>query len=207
MWFNQVASCFSALCANAFKLTTMSKVVGVVKTICDPKHNSRNIVFQQQYYFSTMPTVKKDTATFTQTGHGVYILTTKNIYYNLALEDWLYKNGNFDNGELLLLWRNQPCIVIGRHQNVWAECNILDALRQGVDIARRRSGGGTVYHDLGNLNCTFFTSRKRYNRKHNLEVIAQALRDKWKLNLSVSKRDDMLLDDNFKVCFQDCPSM
>ncbi|KAI0208214.1 Lipoyltransferase 1, mitochondrial [Lamellibrachia satsuma] len=129
----------------------------------------------------------------------MYISTCQNIYYNLALEDWLYKNGNFDNGELLLLWRNQPCIVIGRHQNVWAECHVLGALGRGVDIARRRSGGGTVYHDLGNLNCTFFTSRKNYNRKQNLEVVAQALHNRWRLNVRCSERDDLVLDDHFKI--------
>ena len=185
------------LCTGTFKLTTKTKTV--VQNIYSPTQKSINIPFQQQYFYATTSNI--DTTTFTQSGCGMYISTCQNIYYNLALEDWLYKNGNFDNGELLLLWRNQPCIVIGRHQNVWAECHVLGALGRGVDIARRRSGGGTVYHDLGNLNCTFFTSRKNYNRKQNLEVVAQALHNRWRLNVRLSERDDLVLDDHFKVLF------
>ena len=88
-----------------------------------------------------------------------WISVSQNIFTNLALEDWIYNNVDLDHEYLLVIWRNQPCVVIGCHQNPWIECGIFDLGKLGVDLARRRSGGGTVYHDLGNLNCTFFTSR------------------------------------------------
>ena len=131
---------------------------------------------------------------------NVYISTCHNIFYNLALEEWIYNNVDFsDNRRLLILWRNKPCVVIGRHQNPWVECGIHDARMRGVEIARRQSGGGTVYHDLGNLNCTFFTSKKRYDRKENLELLAKTLRENWNLDISLSKRDDLILETKYKV--------
>jgi lipoyltransferase 1 len=69
----------------------------------------------------------------------------------------------------------------------------------GIKLARRYSGGGTVYHDLGNLNITFMTSRSRYNRKWNLECIAEALSDRWNLDVDLSPRDDLVVDGIFKI--------
>ena len=133
--------------------------------------------------------------------HNVYVSQSNNIFQNLALEDWIYENIKFQEENLLILWRNKPTVVIGRHQNPWTECNIDLLQRNDVDLARRRSGGGTVYHDLGNLNCTFFTTKERYNRKENLEFIVRALNEKWDLNLAVTERDDIMLDGCHKVSF------
>ena len=191
--------CNRVIFFSSFKSTFKLKAMKNFNTNYLNDKCSRNTLFQQQYLYST--NIERENSTFTQSGRGVYISTCQNIYHNLAFEDWIYTNGNFDNGELLFLWRNQPCVVVGRHQNVWAECHVLGALGEGVDIARRRSGGGTVYHDLGNLNCTFFTSRTNYNRKLNLELVARALRNGWKLSVNLSKRDDLMLDDKFKVFF------
>ena len=135
--------------------------------------------------------------------HEVYISTCRNIYYNLALEDWIYNHVDFSAKQtVLLLWRNQPCVVIGRHQNPWAECKIKKCLTHGVDVARRRSGGGTVFHDLGNLNCTFFTHKNKYDRPLNLEILAEALRSTWNLDVTASDRDDLILDNQYKVCIK-----
>jgi len=119
----------------------------------------------------------------------------------LALEDWFYQNVDFSDGlsDCMFLWRNKPCIVIGRHQNVWAECSVHKALDAGTEVARRRSGGGTVYHDIGNVNATFFTSRKNYDRKANLEMIADVLRLHCSNKVEVTKRDDIILNDMYKV--------
>ena len=110
----------------------------------------------------------------------VIVSTCHNIYRNLALEDWIYQNVQLPrvNTDPIFSFygRNDPCIVIGRHQNCWVEANIHEALAHKVDIARRRSGGGTVYHDRENLNFTFFTARKHYNRKKNLNLISKMLR-------------------------------
>lgn len=58
--------------------------------------------------------------------------------------------------------------------------------------------GGTVYHDGGNLNCSFFTSRARYNRKSNLQTICQSLKNHWNLDLTISSREDILFN-TYKV--------
>lgn len=92
-------------------------------------------------------------------------------------------------------------MVIGRHQNTWTEVNTAAARAANVPIVRRKSGGGTVYHDLGNLNISFMTSRKKYSRKPNLEMVADILRTTWGLQVDVTDRDDMLLQDKYKVGF------
>ena len=74
------------------------------------------------------------------------------IYFNLAAEEYLIKNAS---EAVFMLWQNEPCVVIGRHQDIRAEAN-LDFIRENeIKIARRYSGGGTVYQDEGNLNLTF----------------------------------------------------
>ena len=128
---------------------------------------------------------------------SVYVSTCHNIFYNLALEDWICKNVKFDHRVILMLWRNKPCVVVGRHQNPWAECNLNQADLQGTDVVRRNSGGGTVYHDMGNINITFFTSRKKYNRKENLELIARTMNG-FGLHVQINDRDD-LVNKGYKV--------
>ena len=130
----------------------------------------------------------------------VYIAKTTDPYLNLGFEHWLYKNRSFDDQHILLVWRNQPSIIIGRHQNPWKECNISLAQSNKVNICRRDSGGGAVYHDLGNVNFTFFTDQKDHNRKKNLNTIVSGLKKKWPiLDLNVNKRDDIVLNKQYKI--------
>nr|AFI81409.1 lipoate protein ligase [Phyllotreta striolata] len=127
---------------------------------------------------------------------SVFISQSKDIYTNLALEDWLYKNYDFTNNHVLMLWQNDPCVVIGRHQNPWLEANVNNLpliSEQGVQLARRNSGGGTVYHDNGNLNLTFFTPREQYNRKYNLEIISRSLFREYNLRVDISPREDLVI--------------
>ncbi|XP_011309909.1 lipoyltransferase 1, mitochondrial [Fopius arisanus] len=130
---------------------------------------------------------------------SVFISQSKDIFTNLALEDWLYRNYDFNNHHVLLLWRNDPCVVIGRHQNPWIEANIQGLEEQGIAMARRNSGGGTVYHDSGNLNLSFFTPKERYNRRYNLEIITRSLYREWGVKCDINKREDIVVNGNSKV--------
>ena len=129
----------------------------------------------------------------------VYRSVSKDPYVNLGFEDWMYENMSFDLYNILFLWRNEPTVVIGRHQNPWKECNLELMKKLGVNLVRRNSGGGTVYHDIGNINCTFFTNRSAYNRKRNLDLLARFLKNFYKLDVSVNERDDLVLDSKYKI--------
>lgn len=124
---------------------------------------------------------------------SVFISQSHDVFTNLALEDWIYKNYDFQKHHVLMLWINDPCVVIGRHQNPFSEANVSELSRKGIVLARRNSGGGTVFHDAGNLNCTFFTARERYNRRYNLNLITRALFREWSIKADISDRDDILL--------------
>ena len=97
-----------------------------------------------------------------------------NPYENLALEEYLL--GQVEDREIILyLWQNENTIVIGKNQNPWKECRVSVAQRDNISIARRLSGGGAVFHDLGNLNFTFIMKESLYNLEKQLEVILDAV--------------------------------
>lgn len=75
-----------------------------------------------------------------------------NPYFNLATEEYILKNFEEDS---FMLWRNEPCIIVGKHQNTLAEINVEYVRKNNIPVVRRLSGGGAVFHDLGNLNFTF----------------------------------------------------
>lgn len=77
------------------------------------------------------------------------------IYFHLAAEEYLLKHGT---GNLFMLWQDTSSVVLGKHQRVQAEVDREWAEQRGIHIARRFSGGGTVYHDMGNVNLTFIES-------------------------------------------------
>lgn len=74
-------------------------------------------------------------------------------YFNLAAEEYILKNFKEN---CFVLWRSIPSIIIGKHQNALAEINLNFVQEQNIPVVRRLSGGGTVFHDLGNLNFSFF---------------------------------------------------
>lgn len=126
---------------------------------------------------------------------SVFISQSNDIFTNLALEDWFYRNFDFTNHHVLMLWSNDPCVVIGRHQNPFDETNVSNLQKFGIALARRNSGGGTVYHDRGNLNMTFFTPRERYNRNYNLNIVTRSLFREWGIKADISARDDIIIND------------
>ncbi len=91
--------------------------------------------------------------------------------YNLALEEYLIEEGK----NTLYLWQNDNTIVIGRNQNPYKECNISKIREDNVHLVRRRSGGGAVFHDLGNLNFTIISKKKKNNIEENFDIVNEAL--------------------------------
>lgn len=124
---------------------------------------------------------------------SVFISQSYDIFTNLAIEDWIYRNYDLSNHHILMLWINNPCVVVGRHQNPFSESNVSALKSAGIELARRNSGGGTVYHDRNNLNCTFFTPRDRYDRKYNLNLISRGIYREYGIDTEISERDDILL--------------
>ncbi|MDO8954183.1 MAG: lipoate--protein ligase [Gammaproteobacteria bacterium] len=122
----------------------------------------------------------------------IIVSENTNPWFNLATEDWIFRQLQ-SNEQILLIWRNEPSVIIGRAQNPWVECNLKAMQKHGVKLARRQSGGGTVFHDLGNLNFTFFSPKADYDKRRNLEIVASALR-LFDLKPSISERNDILID-------------
>jgi len=83
--------------------------------------------------------------------------TSTNPYFNIASEEFLLR---YFLDDIFILYRNEPSIIVGKHQNAIAEINLEYATKNALKVIRRLSGGGTVYHDLGNLNYTFISNGK-----------------------------------------------
>ncbi|MEG2350381.1 MAG: lipoate--protein ligase [Hungatella sp.] len=115
-----------------------------------------------------------------------------NPYRNIAMEAYLLFK--VQPGECILyLWQNRRTVVIGRNQNAWKECKIRELEQDGGDVARRLSGGGAVFHDLGNLNFTFLVRKEDYDIDRQSEVILRALL-KYHIHAERTGRNDMVVD-------------
>ena len=119
---------------------------------------------------------------------------SKDPHFNLALEEYVFYN--FDpNEEYVILWQNEPSVIIGRNQNTIEEINAKFIKEHNINVVRRMSGGGAVYHDLGNLNYTFIVNSDKdviSNFKKFTEPIVSALA---KLGVSgILGRNDITID-------------
>jgi lipoate-protein ligase A len=121
-----------------------------------------------------------------------YVGESVDPYQNLAIEQYLMETVAED-ACILYLWQNSQTVVIGRNQNAWAECRTTELNQDGGHLARRLSGGGAVFHDLGNLNFTFLLSKKNYDVAKQLQVIVEACRNLG-LDAQVTGRNDVTID-------------
>ena len=126
----------------------------------------------------------------------VYIeVTTTDPTFNLALEEYVFEKMPKDR-EYFLTWQNDNAIIIGRHQNTAAEINEDFVKERNIKVVRRLSGGGAVYHDLGNLNFTFIVDAQP-GQKVDLRKFCQPIADtlcNLGANATVDGRNDILID-------------
>lgn len=127
----------------------------------------------------------------TNIAEKIYIIDTgmTDPYCNLALEEYLFDRLRPDE-VVMFLWQNDNTVVIGQNQNAWAQCDVRAAYKAGTRIARRRSGGGAVYHDLGNLNYTFITPDDPEFPARDRSVVLSALRSNG-IEAAVTGRNDI----------------
>ncbi len=129
------------------------------------------------------------TSTPNKTKLQIILGTQYDPYLNLAVESNLLDNFT-PNTTSLFLWKNKQTVVIGNNQNPYSECDVDSLTKEGGHLARRRTGGGAVYHDLGNLNFSFIADKDIYDVKRQMQVIQKALLD-FNLETEVSGRNDI----------------
>ena len=133
-----------------------------------------------------------------------YVSNSHDPYLNLSIEHHLLQKSN-QSSHVLFLYINRPCVVIGRNQNPWTEVNLgalsgqhrsaanEDGLRT-IDLVRRRSGGGAVFHDSGNVNWTVISPAESFTRDKHAEMVTRALRRCGIQRCRVNERHDIVLD-------------
>lgn len=121
---------------------------------------------------------------------------SNDILFNLATEEYIFEHVEIAN-PLLYLWRNSPTIIIGKHQNPWKECHVQKLEDDNVTLARRKSGGGCVYQDLGNSVFSFINPVKDYGKQDfktmNNEVLIESL-NKFGIKAEASGRNDLIVN-------------
>ncbi|KAL4881455.1 hypothetical protein BJY04DRAFT_58473 [Aspergillus karnatakaensis] len=133
--------------------------------------------------------------------HQIYQSLSTDPYVNLSIEHFLLEHAPPESS-ILFLYVNRPCVVIGRNQNPWLETNLQKLHNDRVSsdhgedeavFVRRRSGGGAVFHDTGNLNYSVISPRTTFTRDKHAEMMVRALHRVGAVNTSVNDRHDIVM--------------
>ncbi|TPX08857.1 uncharacterized protein E0L32_009675 [Thyridium curvatum] len=136
-----------------------------------------------------------------------YLSRSRDPYFNLSVEHYMLQNSHPDS-TVLFCYANDPCVVIGRNQNPWVETNLARLRRNGagsstagigeqeqpIRLVRRRSGGGAVFHDQGNLNWSVICPPPAFDRNKHAEMVVRALRGLGVPAARVNSRHDIVVD-------------
>ena len=122
----------------------------------------------------------------------VYLLGSRDPYLNLSIEHYVYEK-SAPESTFLFLYINDPCVVIGRNQNPWLEADLRTIKEHNIPIIRRRSGGGTVFHDHGNVNFSVIYPPSEFTRDKYSELVTRALRP-YQPRTRVNERHDIVID-------------
>lgn len=114
-------------------------------------------------------------------------------YFNCTLEEVLLKNTSFKE-DVLLIYQNENAIIIGRNQNVYEEIDLEKVKQEKIEIFRRLSGGGAVFHDLGNINFSFITNKKKITQEMFLKPMMDFLKSLG-LKVNFHGRNDLILEE------------
>lgn len=130
----------------------------------------------------------------------IFIKSESNdVYFNLAMEEYVFNK--FREEDVFILWVNSPSVVVGKHQNLLEEVNLKYCFENDINVARRISGGGTVFHDLGNLNYSYITNSTG-NTGVDFKEFVKPIYDVLKnidIDVEISPRNDLRIDE-FKIC-------
>ncbi len=125
--------------------------------------------------------------------YRAYFINSFDPWFNLAVENWKFRTVS-DDEITLLLWVNSPCVVLGRFQNPLIECDLDFMKKKSISLVRRQSGGGTVYHDSGNLNFSFISRKKNFNQKFNNSCLLQTLEKLGIKDVTVNERNSLYVE-------------
>lgn len=121
---------------------------------------------------------------------------SNNIVFNIATEEYIFEHLDVVN-PVLFLWRNSPCIIIGKHQNPWKECHVQKLEQDGIILARRPTGGGAVYQDLGNSVFSFINPIGAFDKVDyktmNNEILLKSLKNRFGITAAASGRNDLVI--------------
>ncbi len=119
----------------------------------------------------------------------LYTSLERDPFFHLAVEEWLLR----ESGEtVFFLYQNRPSVVLGRFQNPWLECDLAWMKAQNVDLVRRPSGGGTVWHDEGNVNFCWVGPLVGFHKDKALQVVQERLKA-LDVNVVINARHDLVV--------------